>query len=43
MKPEIMVLMGLFMNMLTGTIMSLIVGIFVKKEGNPLVDPQEIK
>jgi hypothetical protein len=43
MKPEIMVLMGLFGNMLTGTIMSLIVGIFVKKEGNPLVDPQENK
>jgi hypothetical protein len=43
MKPEIMVLMGLFVNMFTGTIMSLIVGIFVKKEGNPLLESQEVK
>ena len=43
MKPEIMAIMALFINMFTGTIMSLIAGIFVKKEGNPLIDPQEIK
>ena len=36
MKPEIMAPMRLFGNMLYGVIMSLIVAIFVKKEGNPL-------
>jgi len=38
MKPGIMVISGLFASMLFGTIVSLIVSIFVKKEGNPLID-----
>jgi hypothetical protein len=38
MKPEIMAPISLVGTMLTGLIMSLIVSIFVRKEGNPLVD-----
>jgi len=43
MKPEIMALMGIFGSMLSGVIMSLIVAIFAKKEGNPLIDSPEVK
>jgi len=43
MKPEIMAPLGIFGNMLYGVIMSLIVAIFVKKEGNPLIDSSEVK
>lgn len=38
--PEIMAPLSIFGNMLTGTIMSLLVAIFVRKEGNPLIDVQ---
>jgi len=37
-KPEIMVPMGLIFNMFFGTIISLLVSIFIRKEGNPLID-----
>jgi len=43
MKPEIMAPVSIFGNMLYGVIMSLIVAIFVKKEGNPLIDSPEVK
>jgi hypothetical protein len=43
MKPEIMAPIGILGSMLTGTIMSLIVAIFVRKEGNPLIDTPELK
>jgi len=43
MKPGIMAPMSIFGNMLYGVIMSLIVAIFVKKEGNPLIDSPEVK
>jgi len=43
MKPEIMAPISIFGNMLYGVIMSLIVAIFVKKEGNPLIDSPEVK
>lgn len=43
MKPEIMAPVGIFGNMLYGVIMSLIVAIFAKKEGNPLIDFPEVK
>jgi len=42
-KPEIIAISGIFSNMITGVIMSLIVAIFVKKEGNPLLDAEETK
>ncbi len=42
-KPEIIAISGIFSNMITGVIMSLIVAIFVKKEGNPLLDAEENK
>ncbi len=38
MKPGIMATTGIFASLLFGTIISLIVSIFVKKEGNPLID-----
>jgi hypothetical protein len=41
MKPGIMVVTTIFFGMIGGTIMSLIVSIFVKKEGNPLIDTPE--
>lgn len=37
-KPEIMALSSILGNMITGVIMSLLVAIFVRKEGNPLID-----
>lgn len=37
-KPEIIAPFSIFGNMITGTIMSLLVAIFVRKEGNPLID-----
>jgi Protein of unknown function (DUF4199) len=43
MKPEIMAPISIFGNMLYGVIMSLIVAIFAKKEGNPLIDSPEVK
>jgi hypothetical protein len=41
MKPGIMVITTLFVGMLYGTVLTLLVSIFVKKEGNPLVDTPE--
>ena len=38
MKPAIMAPLSIFGTMLGGLIISLIVGIFVRKEGNPLID-----
>jgi hypothetical protein len=38
MKPEIMAPVSILGSVLWGTIISLIVSIFIKKEGNPLVD-----
>lgn len=37
-KPEIMAPLGLIYNMFYGTVISLIISIFIKKEGNPLID-----
>ncbi len=42
-KPEIIAVTGILGNMLTGVIMSLLAAIFVKKEGNPLIESQEVK
>jgi len=38
MKPGVMAITTIFATMLFGTIIALIVSIFVKKEGNPLID-----
>jgi hypothetical protein len=38
MKPGMMVIISIFFGMLWATIISLIASIFVKKEGNPLID-----
>jgi hypothetical protein len=38
MKPGIMVISGVFFGMIFGAVISLIVSIFIKKEGNPLID-----
>jgi hypothetical protein len=39
--PEIQAPLSIFFNMIFGTIISLIVSIFLKKEGNPLLDGSE--
>jgi len=41
MKPEVMAPVSILGNMLWGTILSLVVSIFIKKEGNPLIDTPE--
>jgi hypothetical protein len=41
MKPVVMAITGVFGGILWGTIISLVVSIFIKKEGNPLIDAQE--
>lgn len=41
MVPAIMAPLSIFGNMLYGTVMSLLVAIFVRKEGNPLIDTPE--
>jgi hypothetical protein len=38
MKPGIMAISSIFFGMIFSTIISLIVSIFIKKEGNPLID-----
>jgi hypothetical protein len=38
MKPGMMVIISIFFGMIWATIVSLIVSIFIKKEGNPLID-----
>ena len=40
-KPGIIAPLSILSNMLYGLIMSLIIGIFVKNEGNPLIDPAD--
>jgi hypothetical protein len=42
-KPVITAIMGVVGGVFFGTIISLIVAIFVKKEGNPLIDAPEAK
>jgi hypothetical protein len=42
-KPIITAISGIFGGVIFGTIISLIVAIFVKKEGNPLIDTPEVK
>ena len=41
MKPGIMSITGIFFNMIWGVIVALLVSIFVKKVGNPLIDVAE--
>ena len=41
MKPPVMAIISIFGNMFWGAIISLLVSIFVKKEGNPLLDMPE--
>jgi hypothetical protein len=43
MVPAIMAPVTILGNMFTGVIMSLLIGIFVRKEGNPLIDTPETK
>ena len=38
MTPGIMNAIGIFNNVLIGTVLSLIISIFTRKEGNPLID-----
>jgi hypothetical protein len=40
MKPAVIAPIGIFTNMIWGVIVSLIVSIFIKNEGNPLLDEQ---
>jgi hypothetical protein len=40
-KPEVMVPVSIITNIFFGTIISLVVSIFIRKEGNPLVDSPE--
>jgi hypothetical protein len=42
-KPIITAISGILGGVFFGTILSLIVAIFVKKEGNPLIDSPEVK
>ena len=41
MVPAVIAPLSIFGNMLSGTVMSLLVAIFVRKEGNPLIDVPE--
>jgi Protein of unknown function (DUF4199) len=41
MKPGMMSIIGIFFGMIWATIISLLVSIFIKKEGNPLIDTPE--
>ena len=41
MNPPVLTIMSLFFGTLMGTVMSLIIAIFVRKEGNPLIDTPE--
>jgi hypothetical protein len=40
-KPEIMAPFSILGNMVSGVILSLLVAIFVRKEGNPLLETSE--
>jgi hypothetical protein len=41
MKPGMMAIIGIFFGMVWATIISMLVSIFIKKEGNPLIDATE--
>jgi hypothetical protein len=41
MKPVFMAIWGLFFSVLWGLLLSLVIAIFIKKEGNPLIDTPE--
>ncbi len=41
MKPGIMAPLSIFGSMLWGVVLSLVISIFIKKEGNPLIDSTE--
>jgi hypothetical protein len=41
MKPGIISISSILWNMIWGTVISLVVSVFVKKEGNPLIDTVE--
>jgi len=41
MKPSIMTITGIVFGMIWATVISLIVSIFIRKEGNPLIDTAE--
>lgn len=41
MKPTVMAIAGIFGGILWGTIISLLISIFIKKESNPLIDTPE--
>jgi hypothetical protein len=41
MKPAIMAPLSIFINMMWGVVLSLLVSIFIRKEGNPLIDTPE--
>lgn len=41
MKPGVLAITGIFGGLFFGTIISLLVSIFIKKEGNPLIDTPE--
>ncbi len=43
MKPGIMFIVGIFGSMIYGVIISLLAAIFVRKEGNPLIDAPDTK
>jgi hypothetical protein len=38
MKPQIIAPLSIFMNMIWGVVLSLIISIFIKKDGNPLIE-----
>lgn len=42
-RPGIIAPMSILSNMLFGLVMSLIIGIFVKNEGNPLIDSADVR
>jgi hypothetical protein len=41
MKPGVLAITGIFGGLLWGTIITLLISIFIKKEGNPLIDVPE--
>jgi hypothetical protein len=42
-KPGIIAPLSILQNMFYGLIISLIIGIFVKKQGNPLIDSDDVR
>jgi hypothetical protein len=41
-RPEILAASSIFSNMLYGTVISLIISIFTRKEGNPIIDSSSV-